>query len=142
MNKSKLYKVIGVIAALALLGSLVAVICVNKRMQAELKAESARVEELTDEKEAAVALAAETQAKLDALTVDTVSDGEDAFTLEDIAAFNGCEAADINVTYDEEGRITFIGSPFTDKKGLTEADAAEVLGTVIDLISLEDISLT
>lgn len=142
MNKNKLCKAICVIVALVLLGSLIAVICVNKRTQAELKAESARVAKLTDEKEAAVTLAAETQAKLDALTVVADPAAEDTFTLEDIAAFNGCEAKELNVTYDEEGRVTFIGSPFTEKKVLMEADAAEVLGTVIDLISFDDVSLT
>lgn len=67
---------------------------------------------------------------------------EGSLTLADIAAFNGCKTAELNVTFDAEGRITFIGEPFTEKKVFSEEDAVAVLDTVMELISFEEISLT
>lgn len=58
-------------------------------------------------------------------------------TLEQIAELNGCSVSELNITYDENGRITFIGNRFSTEKIQNEDDAIAMLEALGDLASID-----
>lgn len=57
-------------------------------------------------------------------------------TVDQIAEINHCAPEDLNITYDDKGRITFIGNRFSTEKILTDDDACRMLTALMDLASL------
>lgn len=63
------------------------------------------------------------------------------YSLEDIAELNGLSVEDLNVGYDKEGHINFIGHKYSDAKINDENDALESLKCINSLLELDDITL-
>lgn len=58
-------------------------------------------------------------------------------TIDQIAEINNCAVEDLNITYDDAGRITFIGNRFSTEKILSEDDACKMLAALMDLASIK-----
>lgn len=63
------------------------------------------------------------------------------YSLEDIAELNGLSVEDLNVGYDKEGHINFIGHKYSDVLINDENDALESLKCINSLLELDDITL-
>lgn len=69
------------------------------------------------------------------------SEAEKQYTLEDIAKINGLSVDELNVGYDKDGKINFIGNTFCEDK-ITDAESAkEALKKVSTLLCLDEVSL-
>jgi len=72
---------------------------------------------------------------------EEASQEEKQYTLEDIATLNGLSVSELNVGYDKDGYINFIGNTFCEDK-ITDAESAiEALEKVSTLLCLDEVSL-
>jgi len=77
----------------------------------------------------------------DAKADEEASQEEKQYTLEDIAELNGLSVDELNVGYDKDGYINFIGNTFCEDKITDDKSAKEALNKVSTLLCLDEVSL-